>query len=226
MDRGFEKELKELRELILEMGGYVENSIDQACNAIIDRKPGKFRLVTNYEDRINEAHKQVDRQCLQLLARQSLVAADLRFVLVVAKINSDLERMGDQAYNISFNGQSYLSYPPVHTRTDILNIAKMVRKMVRDSLDAFVHLDVDLSQRVLEGDDSVDNAKDQIFNELKEYMKSQPNQIDACMDLILIARNLERLADHATNIAEEVIFLVTGDDVRHGTETTTKQSIL
>lgn len=224
MDRVFETELKDLKELILEMGGYVEKSIEQACSAMSNREPGQFNLVTNYEDKINEAHKEVDHQCLQLLARQAPVATDLRLVLVIAKINTDLERMGDHSCNICFNGKDYLSHPPVQTKTDIVNMATQVRGMVRDSLDAFVRLDVTLAQMVLDRDDRVDAAKDQVFNEMKEQMKINSDQIEPCLDLILIARNLERLADHATNIAEEVIFLVTGDDVRHGTDLTSNQS--
>ncbi|MCB0367047.1 MAG: phosphate signaling complex protein PhoU [Bdellovibrionaceae bacterium] len=220
MDRHFEIELKGLKQLILEMGGYVEKSIEQACRAILDRNPKCFEMVSTYEKKINEAHKEVDRQCLEMLARQAPVAADLRLVLVITKINTDLERMGDQACNISYTGRDYISRAPVATKVDLVEMAAKVRGMVRDSLDAFVRLDTDLSRDVMSRDDQIDQAKDQIFAELKIYMKENPSEIEASLDLILIARNLERLADHATNIAEEVIFLATGDDIRHGTEST------
>lgn len=216
MERHFETELKSLKELILNMGGYVEKSIEQACAAISGREVSRFDRVHEYEKRINESHKQVDKQCLQMLARQAPVAADLRLILVVVKINSDLERMGDQACNIAHNGKDYLSRPPVETKTDLVAMGNVVKQMVRESLDAFVRRDVSLSRQVLERDDQVDQAKNEMFRELKEYMKSHPQEIDSCLDLILIARNLERLGDHATNIAEEVIFLATGDDIRHG----------
>lgn len=220
MERHFESELKSLKELILNMGGYVEKSIEQACAAIANRDVGRFEYVHQHEKSINEAHKAVDRQCLQVLARQAPVAADLRLILVVVKINSDLERMGDQACNIAHNGRDYLAREPIHTKTDLLAMANLVKQMVRESLDAFVRRDTELSQLVLEKDDEVDEAKNEMFNELKEYMKDHPDQIDSCLDLILIARNLERLGDHATNIAEQVIFLATGDDIRHGNNLT------
>ncbi len=216
MERHFETELKGLKELILNMGSYVEKSIEHACSAIISREAERFDRVHQYEKRINDAHKEVDKHCLQLLARQAPVAADLRLILVIVKINSDLERMGDQACNIAHNGKDYLSCIPVITKTDLVAMAQIVKQMVRESLDAFVRRDVNLSRQVLEKDDQVDEAKNEMFQELKEYMKSHPLEIDGCMDLILITRNLERLGDHATNIAEQVIFLATGDDIRHG----------
>ena len=225
MERHFETELKSLKELILNMGSYVEKSIEQACSAIISRELDRFDRVHQYEKRINDAHKEVDKHCLQMLARQAPVAADLRLILVVVKINSDLERMGDQACNIAHNGKDYLARPPVTTKTDLVGMANIVKQMVRESLDALVRRDIDLSRQVLERDDQVDLAKNEMFEELKEYMKAHPQDIDSCLDLILIARNLERLGDHATNIAEQVIFLATGDDIRHGNIQTPRSSV-
>ncbi|MCC7405059.1 MAG: phosphate signaling complex protein PhoU, partial [Bdellovibrionales bacterium] len=184
MDRHFETELKGLKHLILEMGSFVEKAIELACQGIAERENQRFSLINNYEEKINRAHKEVDRQCLQLLARQALVASDLRLVLVVTKINTDLERMGDQACNILYNGQDYLAHPPIPIKTDIINMATQVRAMVRDALDAFVRLDVGLSRQVLTRDDVIDNAKDQVFAEVKEYIKTHPFEIDACLDLI------------------------------------------
>lgn len=145
------------------------------------------------------------------------MAKDLRLVLAVTKINTDLERMGDQASNIAFCGEDYIKRHarPIFVK-ELTEMTKEVQYMVKASLDAFVRRDVELSRQVLERDDTVDAFKEKIFNGLKQKMAEDNTQIDACMDLILIARNLERLADHATNIAEEVIFLATGDDIRHG----------
>ncbi|MGZ3685698.1 MAG: phosphate signaling complex protein PhoU, partial [Bdellovibrionota bacterium] len=152
----------------------------------------------------------------ELLARQSPLAADLRLVIAILKISTDLERMGDQAVNISYNAKDYLEGEPVKDLVDIPRMAKEVKAMVRDALDAFVRQDRTLAEEVLLKDDVVDNLKDKVFHELIAYMTRTPTNIKQALDLILIARNLERLGDHATNIAEDVIFAVTGDDIRHG----------
>jgi phosphate transport system protein len=150
------------------------------------------------------------------LARQSPLAADLRLVVAVIKINTDLERMGDQAVNIAYNGQRYLEEPALKPLIDLPRMAQIVREMVRQALDAFVRQDLVLARQVLDRDDAVDNLKDQIFRELLTYMISDPKTIQRALNLILIARNLERLGDHATNIAEDVIYAISGRDVRHG----------
>ena len=159
---------------------------------------------------------QVDEACLNLLARQSPLAADLRLVVAIIKINTDLERMGDQAVNISHNGRRYLMEPPLKPLIDIPRMAEEVRFMVRAALDAFVTQNLKLAHDVLDRDDSVDTLKNTIFKELLGYMSTDSRSIERALDLILIARNLERIGDHATNIAEDVIFACTGEDVRHG----------
>lgn len=201
---------------MLAMGGTVEKAIDEACAAVIVREPQRFALVHQLEQNINQAHMQIDQVCFNLIARQAPVAKDLRFILAVYKINNDLERMGDQAVNIAYSGEDYLQRPRLAAVPNIGQMASEVRGMVKDSLDAFVRKDIDLSKEVLKRDDSVDQLNRQMRNLMTEQMHKEPSLIEACLDLMGIARNLERVADHATNIAEEVIFVTTGDDIRHG----------
>jgi len=217
MERHFHNELRELKDKILAMGGYVEKALEEAIQGVVKREPERFQRVHEWERKINEAHIQIDELCLALLARAPL-AQDLRLILAVVKINTDLERMGDQAVNISLNGQHYLNDTPLPQIGDLSQMAVDVREMVRGSLDAFVRRDGPLAQKVLEQDDAVDQSKDRIARELVEIMKKNPSSVEAGLDVLLIARNLERLGDHATNIAEDVIFITSGRDVRHGNE--------
>jgi len=216
MDRQVDSELQKIENLILKMGNYVEQAVHEATRALIQREPERFNKVQELENQINQAHIEIDETCLHVLATQSPLASDLRLVVAAIKINTDLERMGDQAVNISHNGKRYLDEPPLKPLIDIPRMAEEVRFMVREALDAFVRRDASLAQDVLSRDDSVDALKNQIFRELVTYMASDPATIERALNLILIARNLERLGDHATNIAEDVIFAVTGQDVRHG----------
>jgi phosphate transport system protein len=216
MQRQFDLELKNLKDQILAMGGHVEVAIEVATNALLERSTKDLSRVYELEARINREHMDVDELCLQLLARQSPLAADLRFVIAVLKISTDLERMGDQAMNISYNTRDYLEGPPVKDLPEIQRMAQLVKAMVKDSLDAFVREDRALAQNVLSRDDEVDQLKNQVFKDLIEYMTNNPSLVEQALDLILIARNLERIGDHATNISEDVIFAVSGDDIRHG----------
>jgi phosphate transport system protein len=216
MYRHFETELKDLKDQILAMGGHVEKAIEAATQALFQRQARLCTEVFDLEAKINRQHIEVDESCLELLARQSPLAADLRLVIAILKISTDLERMGDQAVNIAYNTRDYLEGESIADPGDIPRMASLVRAMVRDSLDAFVRQDRELAQAVLIQDDTVDELKDKVFEELIHYMSAHPNNVERALDLILIARNLERLGDHATNIAEDVIFAVTGDDIRHG----------
>jgi phosphate transport system protein len=224
MERHFETELRNLKQRILAMGGAVEKAIEEATQALIDRKPENFERVYELEKTINQSHIEVDEACVNLLARQQPLAADLRLVVAIIKINTDLERMGDQAVNIAHNGTRYLVEPPLKPLIDIPRMAGEAKLMVREALDAFVSQNVDLARDVLDRDDTVDAFKNQIFRELLTYMMSDPHSIERAMNLILIARNLERVGDHATNIAEDVIFAITGDDIRHGARKTAPAS--
>jgi len=220
MERRFESELKQLKSSILAMGGFVEQAIEKATRALSDRNRKELESVHALEQQINLKHKEIDNACLEVLARLSPLAADLRLILAIIKINSDLERMGDQAVNVSYNAKHYLDDREVSAQLDFPRMSGVVREMVRDSLDAFLNEDIDLAQKILERDDVVDQYKNDAFKKLVEYMRGTPENIEAALDLLLIARNLERMADHATNIAEDVIFACTGEDVRHGSRAT------
>lgn len=221
MDRSIDSGLAKLKEKLLLMGGYVEKAIEEATQALIESQPNRFDRVYEFETTINQLHKEVDEDCLKLLATQSPMAADLRLILAVIKINTDLERMGDQAVNISYNGAEYLKQPPLKPLIDIPRMAEEARFMVREALDSFVRKDAVLARDVVSRDDAVDAMKNQIFRELLTYMMADPKKIEQALCLILIARNLERVADHATNIAEDVIFVVSGEDIRHGGSSST-----
>jgi len=216
MDRSIDAGLAKLKDKLLLMGGYVEKAVEESTQALIEGQPTRFDLVHEMEHKINQLHKEVDEDCLKLLATQSPLAVDLRLILAVVKINTDLERMGDQAVNIAYNGQEYLKQPPLKPLIDIPRMAEEARSMTREALDAFVRKDVVLAHAVVKRDDALDAMKNQIFRELLTYMMADPKKIEQALCLILIARNLERVGDHATNIAEDVVFVVSGQDIRHG----------
>ena len=216
MQRQFETELRELKNRILAMGGLVEQAIEKSTLILQTRDPATVTQVKVIERKINEENMAIDNICLEILARLSPVAADLRLILAIIKINTDLERMGDQAMNISYNVGHYRADGEVTMQLNLPSMAVLVKNMVREALDAFMKDDVVLAEKVLQSDDAVDQFKNNVFNKMVDYMKSHPDRIESALDMILIARNLERMADHATNIAEDVIFACTGEDVRHG----------
>lgn len=216
MERTMDSQLDELKRLILVMGGHVERALSEATVALISRNSENFNQVHDIEKKINEGHMAVDNACLSVLAKQGPVAKDLRLILSIVKINTDLERMGDQCVNIAYTGKDYLSRQPLSHVSDITVMSQLVREMVKDSLDCFVRGDVVLAKKILLKDDEVDGLKNKVFRDHLSHMKTAPQDVEACLDLILVARNLERLGDHATNIAEDVIFAFTGKDVRHG----------
>lgn len=216
MERAIDTQLEDLKKLILTMGGHVEKALSQAMAALIARDKNQFSEVHEIEKNINAAHLRVDEACLAILAKQGPVAKDLRLILSIIKINTDLERMGDQSVNIAYTGKDYLDRRALNHVADIKKMAEIARLMVKESLDSFVHGDLDMAKKVLLKDDEVDHLKNKIFQEMTTHMKSNSQDVEASLDLILIARNLERLGDHATNIAEDVIFAFSGKDVRHG----------
>jgi phosphate transport system protein len=207
--------MRALKELLVEMAGLVESALEAATQALQARSAARFEEVFTAERRINQLHKDVDEACVKLLATQQPLANDLRVVVAILKINTDLERMGDQAVNIAHNSEIYLREKPLKPLVDLPKMGQEVRLMVREALDAFVKGDVALARVVLKRDDQVDSLKGRIFDDVIERMRASPEAIDAGIALILIARNLERIGDHATNVAEDVIFAVTGEDIRH-----------
>jgi phosphate transport system protein len=211
----FEDELQALKNRLLTMGGLVEERAYQAVRALVNRDQEAAEHVITSDREVNELHIEIDDRCLKLLATQTPLAVDLRLITSAMKINSDLERIGDQAVNIAENVIKLLPQPPLKPLIDIPRMAEIAQQMTRDALDSFVRKDAALARDVLKRDDEVDNLKDQVFRELLTYMMADPGTIQRALALILISRNLERVADHATNIAEDVIFLVEAKDVRH-----------
>ena len=217
--RHFLAELEELQQRLLEMGGLVESSIWNSVLALSERSEAHALQVLTREARINQMEIEIDDFAVSLLALQQPMARDLRFLTAAIKINSDLERMGDLAVNIVQRALSLMRQPLVKPLIDIPQLARLAESMVHKSLDAFVRRDAELAREVLLSDDAVDDLRDAIYEELVNFMERDPSTVSRSLDLIFIARNLERIADHATNIAEDVVFLVQGVDVRHHAET-------
>ena len=216
--RHFEEQLDDLRKRLLAMSGLVESAIYRSILALIEKDEDQANLVLQNESRINQMEIEIDEQATRLLALDQPVAADLRFITATIKINSNLERMGDLAVNIAERALSLMHEPVLNTVIDIPHMANLVESMVRKALDAFVQKDAELARSVLLSDDAVDEMRDLIYRKLVSYMQQDPRSVPQGIDFILVARNLERVADHATNIAEDVVFLVEGVDVRHHAE--------
>ncbi len=216
--RHFVEELEDLQGRLLEMGTLVESAIHQSVQALEERSEELVRQVLGNEDRINHLEIEIDELAVRLLALQQPMARDLRFLTAAIKINTDLERMGDLAVNIVERAMALIQRPAVKPSIDIPQMAHTVESMVRKSLDAFVRREPDLARSVLLADDTVDQLRDTIISELVSFMQDNPVKIPQGLDLILVARHLERIADHATNIAEDTLFLVKGVDVRHHLE--------
>jgi phosphate transport system protein len=213
--RHFQDELEQLKTRLLEMGGIAEEQVRTAVKGLTDRDQALIERVLSGDDPINALHIEIDNRCFTLLALYQPMAADLRTIVAAVKINTDLERVGDLAINIAEAARRYASHPPVKKLIDIPRMATIAQTMLRDALDAFVRRDTGLAQQVLNEDDGLDALKTQIFRELLTYMLQEPNTIEPALDLILISRHLERIGDHATNVAEDVIFIVSAKDVRH-----------
>jgi phosphate transport system protein len=213
--RHFQEELVTLQERLLAMGGFAEERVREAVRALTSRETAVVERVLNGDEPINDLHMEVDDRCFKLLALHQPMAADLRVIVAAVKINSDLERVGDLAVNIAEAGKRYLLHPPVKPLIDIPRMGDIAQRMLRDSLDAFVRRDMVLAEAVLAADDELDALKSQIFRELLTYMMQDNSTIEPALDLILVSRHLERIGDHATNVAEDVIFMVSARDVRH-----------
>jgi phosphate transport system protein len=213
--RHFQSELEQLKGRLLEMGGLAEEQVRLAVKGLVDRDGALVARVLTADGPLNALHLEVDSRCFTLLALHQPMAVDLRAIVAAVKINTDLERVGDLAINIAEAARLYIEHPPVKKLIDIPRMAAIAHRMLRDALDAFVRRDTELAQRVLDEDDALDELKSQIFRELLTYMLSDPTTIEPALDLILVSRHLERIGDHATNIAEDVIFMVLAKDVRH-----------
>lgn len=214
-ERPVDIELKALKQLLITMANHVQKAIESATFALQHHHPEKLQDVFEHERSINQLHIQIDGDCLKLLALHQPLAKDLRFIFSIIKINTDLERMGDQAVNIAKNTEKYLQQPTLKPLIDLPLMFEEVKSMIGSAIQAFIQKKQILAREVLTQDDRVDQLKHQIFREVIETIKVKPDLIEPGLTLILIARNLERLGDHATNIAEDVIFAITGKDIRH-----------
>jgi len=214
--RHFEERLNELRLHLLEMGGLVESAVHTSVQALIEANTELARQVLDCEPRINELEIQNDDLATGLLALEQPVASDLRFITAAIKINSNLERMGDKAANIADRSIALASEPAVTSLVDIARLGRLVEPMVHQALDAFVRKDSTLARSVLTSDDAVDDMRNHISAEIIQRLEEEPRFAKPWLDLLYIARSLERIGDHATNIAEDVVFMVDGVDVRHG----------
>ncbi|MGA2196032.1 MAG: phosphate signaling complex protein PhoU [Bryobacteraceae bacterium] len=223
--RHFSVELEELNHKLLEMGGMVESAIHRSVRSLVDQDRELAEQVIRDEPLINRMEMQIDGLATRLLALNQPVARDLRFLTSALKINTDLERIGDLAQHIAERSLSLMHHPLVKPMTDIPKMASLVQSMLLKCLDAFVNGDTDMARSVLLSDDEVDNLRDAVYAELLATMQRDPGVVPAAVDLIFVARNLERIGDHATNIAEDVVFLVKGIDVRHHAEDETDLSM-
>jgi phosphate transport system protein len=211
----FQEELEALQSRLLEMGGLAEERVRACVEALESRDLGMVAQVMGGDEPINQLHIEVDNRCFRLLALYQPMATDLRSIVSAVKINTDLERVGDLAVNIAEAAQRYTTHPPVKKLIDIPRMGTIAQTMLRDALDAYVRRDTELAHAVLNADDQLDALKTQVFRDLLAYMIKDPATVEPALDLILVSRHLERIGDHATNIAEDVIFMVSAQDVRH-----------
>jgi len=218
MERHFDEELRDLKEKLIRMSSIVEEMIEKSITALKIRDEALLRQVFEKEKNVNMMQIEIDDMSLKLIALRQPAASDLRFIVSAIKINADLERIGDLAVNIAERGQDLLKEPTLKPLIDIPRMAEISQKMVKDSIDSFINRNSTLAREVCRRDDSVDNLNDQIFRELLTYMLQNAKNINRAIGLMLVARCLERIADHATNIGEDVYYIVEGKDIRHHIE--------
>jgi phosphate transport system protein len=215
MQRHFHEELETLKQTLLAMGGLVEDQIRRVVRALVERDSELAQEVIDRDREVNTYDVEVDEKCVELLALHQPTAGDLRFITTAMKIVTDLERIGDQAVNIGQRVLELNREPQLKPYIDLPRMAERAQRMVKESLDAFVARDTELARQVCGADDAVDALKEQVFRELLTFMMEDPKTIPRAIRLILISRFLERVADHATNIAEMVIYMVESKMVRH-----------
>ena len=221
MERHFELELEALQEQVLLMGGRVESIIQKSISALERRDPALARQVIVGDVVIDRMENEIDERCLRLLALQQPLAGDLRFITGALKISNDLERVGDHAVNIAGGADRLAGLPPLKPLVDIPRLATLATGMLREALNAFVRHDAEAARQICRRDDAVDALNRQLFRELISFMIEDPSTITRAMELILVARNLERVADLATNVAEEVVFIAEARVIKHGAEVPT-----
>ncbi len=218
MERPFDDELKSLKEKLLEMASRAEEQIALAIRGLKDRDEKLACQVLEREEAVNRLDIEIDEGAMRLLALRQPMATDLRFITSAMRIGSDLERIGDLAVNIAERTMDLLKTPQLKPLIDIPRMAELAQEMVRDALNAFINGDDKLAKEVCERDDVIDQLNDQVFRELLTYMIQDSRTISRAVDLILVGRHLERIADHATNIGEDVIYMVRGKTIKHHVE--------
>ena len=223
METHFQQELNQLKEHLLKMAGLAERAISNAIEALVKRDTSLAEKTIGEDEQINQMELVIDDWCLKLLALHQPMAADLRFITSAMRINIELERIGDLAVNIAERVVSLNQEPQLKPYIDIPRMAEITKDMVKDVLDAFVNGDAELARSVCERDDQVDGLNDQVFRELLTYMISDPKTITRAVHLIIVSRCLERIADHATNIAEGVIFMVKALVIKHHADVKAKE---
>jgi len=215
MTTHFVRELEKLKKKILSLGALVEERVYLAIKAIESKDPDLATRIIRSDYEIDETEVEIEEECLKVLALHQPVAIDLRFIIAVIKINNDLERIGDEAVNIAERIQSMAKRSNYSFNFDYTEMAEIAAAMLKQSLDALVNLDIDTAFRVITMDDDVDNIQGNAYSQIKQAMREHPEEMTYLINLYLISRHLERVADHATNIAEEVIYLIEGEIVRH-----------
>lgn len=211
----YDAELKDLKQRILTMGGLVEKMITDAIKALVDRDTELAEKIIAMDHEVNGHEVAIDEKCLELLALRQPAGRDLRFITLALKIVTDLERIGDKCANMAKRARQLNQEPPLKPYVDIPRMAHWVEQMIKEALDAFVRGDAELAAKVCKDDQMVDDLNQQVQRELYTYMLEDPATISRAMRLTYISKSLERIADHATNIAEMVVFMVKGKDIRH-----------
>jgi phosphate transport system protein len=223
MERHFAEELKTLKQKLFQMGLLVEGAIEKSFQALTDRSEKHVLSVLEDEKIINQLEIEIDNQGHALFALAQPMAGDLRLLVMILKINTDLERMGDHAVNIAEKSQYLVGQPPLKLDFSVEPMAEATQKMVRNALDSFMNENVDLARKVLESDDKIDDYNDKIYLDMAALMEKDPSSVRRALSYVMISRNLERIADLANNIAEDAIYLKQGKEVRHHFETGPKE---
>lgn len=218
----YERELREVKEGLLYIGALTEKAIEQAMGALLERDSLLARRVIAEDDRIDALDMELEEKCIRLLALRQPAAKDLRFITTSIKINGHLERIGDMAANIAEKAIILNDMPQIKPYIDLPRMAEIAREMIRESLDALVHEDQELARKVKADDTVIDQMNEQIFRELFTFMMEDPRKIHASLIIMQISKNLERISDHATGIADMVIYMITGQTVRHQPSCETK----
>jgi phosphate transport system protein len=215
MERHFEHELGELKQALLRMASLAEQSVAQALKALVQRDDELAKKVHADDDLLDKLQIEIDDRCIKMLGLRQPVAKDLRFIAMAMKLSTDLERIGDQAVNIAHRAEELNKEPLLKPLVDIPHMAEIGRGMIRDTLDAFVYEKPQLAHEIIERDQQVDDLNRQLHRELTSFMIEDPHTITRCLNLMSVAHNLERIGDHATNLAEEIVYLYEARDIRH-----------